>query len=134
MTTNENDWEKRCNLFRNLKSLDTNLKLKNVPISVVPVLCIHLKDIEKDYKDKIKILKYNDAILHEVKSPQVPKSNEALELINKYGGLAYNFARNQYRRSEIEIKEAKLKYKHAKSLYDNYIEYCSNFMTIIILN
>lgn len=122
MTENKNYLKKRCNLLKNLKSLDVSLKY--TVISVVPVLYIRLKEIETDYKNKIKILKYNDLILHEIKYSQVPKSNEALELINKYGGLAYNFARNQYRRSEKEVKEAKSKYKQIKKLYDDYGEYC----------
>lgn len=122
MTENKNDWEKRRELLKNFTFLDKSLK--NVPISVLPVLYIHFKDAEEDYKNKIKILKYNDLILHEIKYSQVPKSNEALELINKYGGLAYNFARNQYRRSEKEVKEAKSKYKQIKKLYDDYGEYC----------
>lgn len=114
--------KKRRELLKNFTFLDKSLK--NVPISVLPVLYIHFKDAEEDYKNKIKILKYNDLILHEIKYSQVPKSNEALELINKYGGLAYNFARNQYRRSEKEVKEAKSKYKQIKKLYDDYGEYC----------
>lgn len=122
MTENKNDWEKRRELLKNFTFLDKSLK--NVPISVLPVLYIHFKDAEEDYKNKIKILKYNDLILHEIKYSQVPKSNEALELINKYGGLAYNFARNQYRRSEKEVKEAKSKYKQIKKIYDDYGEYC----------
>lgn len=120
----DSDWVKRRELLKNYSFLDRSLK--NVPISVLPILYIHFKEVEKDYKDKIKILKYNSTILNEVKYPQVPKSKDALELINKYGGLTYNFVRNQYRRSEKEVKEAKLKYKRTKSIYDDYIKYCNS--------
>ena len=95
--------------------------LTDVPINVCSVLYSHMTSAKAEYEGSKKMLKLNKETLDDLtrSEPNTFKGKRALTMLGPSAAHAY--AKNMYRLAEREVKNNKIKYKVAKSIYDNHL-------------